>query len=169
MDILTKGANAQLSGQDAFLGLAVSQRHIVIFDGAKQTRMEKFRAVGALAAVAASPAVAAIAFGTLWVAQKVLEDRQISDLQKDIQQIKSKFGLSDQQILISNNSSSSVRITGGGLFRAMMSYTPIEIIIEGDFYRGQNPEKLHMVLKGGESKKFFSKIFSQNGYSAVVE
>lgn len=172
MDIFTKGHEALINGEDAFLGVAVSQKHIIVFEGINPTKIDKLKTIGTVIAIAASPGIATVGFlgaaAALWGAQKINGDEQFKDLQKDIDQLKSKFKLSEEQILISNNKSSSVTISGGGLMRTILSYTPIDILIEGNFYRGPSPEAVRMVIKGGDSKRYYSKFFGKHGYATVV-
>ena len=163
MDYLSDSIDVEFNGAKRRMGLAVSNGHLIAFFRKSGFFDDLAAGLGGLAGVALVGAILPVAAVGL-LALSLAEDNKRESFEVDLNNIKAKFRLTDELILISNQKSSRVTIGKGGFL--MMDTT---VKIDGDFSIGDSVEKTTIkVYPISTSISAIRKIFEKNGYVPSV-
>jgi hypothetical protein len=164
MDYLTDSATFKFNGKDRRMGVAISNGHVIAFPR-KGGLLDDLVVSAAVLVGVAVPAIGIpVALGALGL-DKAINRPQQEVLASTIEKIRRKFKLEEHDVLIANNETSSVTLSGN----SFLSFGNTSVSLAGRFAAGDQIVEATFSCAFNSGKSGLQKLFERNGYRVNMQ
>ncbi|MDG5750231.1 hypothetical protein P8R33_03840 [Qipengyuania sp. XHP0211] len=163
MDYLTDSADFTFNGKKRRMGVAIDNGHIIAFPRKGSLLDDLAVSVAVLAGIAVPIVAIPVALAVLGV-DKAINRPQQEELARTIDMLQRKFKLAESDLLIANNETSSVTLSGN----SFLTFGNTTVKIAGRFATGDKVAETEFSCAFNSGKAGLQRLFERNGYKVQI-